>query len=303
MIQSHRALKLLRYVLVTLFVSLLFYLVAQVGIEQIGQYLSNMDTGWLLLAVIGMGANFCFATLRYKCLITANLSFAYLLKVILASFLLNYAAMVQGLGLGAKIGMLKARHVPVSHSAAGIWLEICLDILVCSCIVVIFLFIEIGPGSDSLIVFAIPLMIVAVASFALLLVRRFPGSFEFADQFLAAFSKVSSVPRLSIALLYSTGIWISAAVSLYCILNSLQPEAPTDLGLSILAMTSGFLTGLVSLVPGGIGVRELTWSYIVHQGGYPLELAGLAAVFYRLSAIFLVAVTLALMSFTKHKAT
>jgi uncharacterized membrane protein YbhN (UPF0104 family) len=302
MIQNKRAFKLLRYLLLTAAVSLLFYLVAQVGIEQIIRHLSNMHSGWLLLAFVFMGVNICFAALRYQCLISANLSFVYFLEVIMASFLLNYAAMVQGLGLGAKIGMLKTMQVPVSRSSAGIWLEICLDVLVCSGMVTIFLFIEVGLGSDSLVIFAIPLMIVAAATLTLLVLHRIPGRFKFADQFLMAIREVSSMPRLSFALFYSSGIWISAAVSFYCVLNSLQPGAVTDLGLSILAMTSGFLTGLVSLVPGGIGVRELTWSYIVNQGGYPLELAGLAAIFYRISGIVLVSVALAIMSFTKTRA-
>jgi uncharacterized membrane protein YbhN (UPF0104 family) len=302
MIQRWRAFKLLRYALLAVAVSILFYMISKVGFGQIVQHLSTMHPGWLLLTFVFMAANICFATLRFRCLIMSNLSFGYFLEVFLASFLLNYAAMVQGLGLGAKMGMLKTRQVPISHSSAGIWLEICLDILVCSSIIAIFLFIQIGPGIESMIVFAIPLMIVAAASLSLLVVRRFPGRIELADQFLTAFREVSSVPRLSLALLYTIGIWISTGVGLYCILNAFQAGASTDLGLSILAMTSGFLTGLVSLVPGGIGVRELTWSYVVSQGGYPLELASLAAILYRISAIFLVSVTLAIMTFTKRKA-
>ena len=120
------------------------------------------------------------------------------------------------------------------------------------------------------------------------------------DRFVAALAEVSSPSRLAIPLAWSFGIWISTAAGFYCILNALQPGGPTDLGLSILALASGFLTGLVTLIPGGIGVRELTWSYVVSQGGYALELAGLAAILYRLFAIFLVAVTLAVMSFARR---
>ncbi len=301
MVQSQRAFKLLRFALVTVAVSLLLYLIAQVGFRQIVQHLSNLHPGWLLLTFLLMAANICFATLRFRCLITSELPFIDFLEVFLASFLLNYAAMVQGLGLGAKIGMLKTRRVPVSQSSAGIWLEISLDILVCSSMVVLFLFFEIGTTSQSLAIFAIPLTIVAAVSIAFRVVRRFPGRFALADQFLTAFRDVSSLPRLSSALFYSTAIWISTGVGLYCMLNAVQPAAPTDLGLSILAMTSGFLTGLVSLIPGGIGVRELTWSYVVSQAGYPLALAGLAAILYRLLAIFLVSVTLAIMSLTKTR--
>ncbi len=302
MIQSQRALKLLRFALVVAAVSLLLHMISKVGMGQIVQYLSNLHPGWLALTFVFMAVNISFATLRFRCLITSELPFVYFLEVFLASFLLNYAAMVQGLGLGAKIGMLKTRHVPISQSSAGIWLEISLDILICSSMVVVFLFLEIGPTPQSLLIFAIPLAIVAVVSIAFRLVRRFPGRFAVADQFLSAFRDVSSLPRLSSALFYSAGIWVSTGVGLYCMLNSVQSAAPTDLGLSILAMTSGFLTGLVSLIPGGIGVRELTWSYVVSQGGYPLALAGLAAILYRLFAIFLVALTLAIMSFTRRRA-
>ena len=302
MVQSWRALKSLRYILLVAAVSLLIYVIAQVGFGQIVQYLSTIHRGWLLLTFVFMAVNIFFATLRFRCLIMTNLSFVYFLKVFLASFLLNYAAMVQGLGLAAKLGMLKTQQVPISHSSASILLEICFDILVCSCIIAVLLFIKIGAGLESSTVFAIPLIFVAAVGLSLVVVHRFPGRFELADQFLTALREIGSVPRLSLTLFYTIGIWVSTGAGLYCILNAFQAGPSTDLGLSILAMTSGFLTGLVSLVPGGIGVRELTWSYIVSWGGYPLELAGLAAVFYRISAIFLVSVILAVMSFKKPSA-
>lgn len=301
MIQGQRAFKLLRFVVVAAAVSLLIYMIAQVGFREIVQHLSNLHVGWLLLTFLFMAANIAFATLRFRCLITSELPFVYFLEVFMASFLLNYAAMVQGLGLGAKIGMLKARHVPISQSSAGIWLEICLDILVCSSLVIIFFFLAFAPTTDTLAVLALPLAVVAVISIVFLVIRRFPGRFEFADQILSAFREVSSLPRLGSALFFSVGIWVTTGVGLYCMLNSVQPVAPTDVGLSILAMTTGFLTGLASLIPGGIGVRELTWSYVVHQGGFPLALAGLAAILYRLLAIFLVAATLAVMAFSRPK--
>lgn len=300
MSRSKKLFRLFRILLAVAAVSLLVYLVSQVGLARIVEQLSAMHPGWLSLAIACMAANICLAALRYQRLMNTDLSFRYFLEVILASFLLNYAALVQGLGLGAKIGMLKTRQVPVTQSSASIWLEICLDVLVCSVLVAILLAIKFEPGSEKLLVVAVPLGIVLAASVAVALLGRFPGRVAVVDRFVAALADVSSVTRLSSALVYSVGIWISTAAGFYCILNALQPGGPTDLGLSILAMTSGFLTGLVSLVPGGIGVRELTWSYVVSQGGYALELAGLGAILYRLLAILLVALTLTVMSFARR---
>ena len=302
MSRSRKLFRLFRILLAFAAVSLLIFLVSKVGFGPMVGYLSTMHPGWLLLAFACMAANICLAALRYQRLMNTGLSFTYFLEVILASFLLNYAAMVQGLGLGAKIGMLKTRQVPVTQSSASIWLEICLDVLVCSMLVAIFLAIEFEPGSEKLLVVVIPLGIVLAASVAVALLGRVPGRFAVVDSFVQAIAEVSSLTRLSSALVYSVGIWISTAAGFYCVLNALQPDGPTDLGLSILAMTSGFLTGLVSLIPGGIGVRELTWSYVVSQGGYALELAGLGAILYRLFAIFLVAVALTVMSFARRRA-
>lgn len=296
MSRSRQLFRLFRILLLIAAVSLLVYLVAQVGFARIVQYLATMHTGWLFLAIACMGANICLAALRYQRLIHTDLPYRYFLEVILASFLLNYAAMVQGLGLGAKIGMMKTRHVPVTRSSASIWLEICLDVIVCSIFVVTLLAIISETSSSKMLVVAVPLGFILAATVAIALLGRAPGRLAAVDRFVEALAEVSSPSRLAGALVYSAGIWITAAAGYYCILNALLPGGPTDLGLSILAMTSGFLTGLVSLIPGGIGVRELTWSYVVSQGGYALELAGLGAILYRVFAIFLVAVSLAAMS-------
>ena len=300
MSRSKTLFRLFRILLAFAAVALLVFLVAQVGFARILEHLSTLHLGWLSLAIGCMAVNISLAALRYQRLINTNLSFLYFLEVILASFLLNYAAMVQGLGLGAKVGMLKTRQVPITRSSASIWLEICLDVLVCSILVAVFLAIKFEPGSEKLLIVAVPLGIVVAASVAVALLGRVPGRVAVVDQFVGALAEVSSPRRLPVALIYTAGIWFSTSAGLYCMLNALQPGGPTDLGLSILAMTSGFLTGLVSLIPGGIGVRELTWSYVVSQGGYALELAGLAAILYRLFAIFLVALTLAVMSLARR---
>ena len=303
MILSQRALQLLRYVLVAASLTVLFYLISQVGLKQVFLHLSKMHLGWLSATFTCMVLVLCFATLRYRCLIATKLPFTALLEVILASFVLNYAAMVQGLGLGAKVAMLKTRQVPVSYSSAGIWLEICLDILVCSAIVVVLLLTMFESSTNSFVLVAIPLIFIAAVSLVFFILHRNPGRFAIVDQFIAAFREVSSVSRLSSALMYTIGIWMSGAGGFYCLLNALQSGVAADLGLSVLAITSGFLTGLVSMVPGGIGVRELTWSYVVSQGGYPLELAGLAAILNRLFSILTVSVMLFALSLTKTKAT
>jgi uncharacterized membrane protein YbhN (UPF0104 family) len=300
MIKGRSAFQLLRYALLVVSVLILIYLVSQAGFRQIVLQLSSMHFGWLLLAFVFMAANFCFASLRYQCLINTELSFRHVLEVILASFLLNYASMIQGLGLGAKVGMLKARAVPISHSSAGIWLEISLDVLASSTIVMFFLGSALEPKLGSQLVFAVPLLFVVVASLAMAIVFYLPRVPEKLKNFLDALKGVASVSRIARALAYTAGNWLTAGAGLYFILRSLSPESPIEFALSVIAMASGFLTGLVSMVPGGIGVRELTWSYVVSLGGYPLQIAGLAAVLYRVLTITVVAATLSVMSIGKR---
>jgi|TARA_R110002073_G_scaffold129760_8_gene276163 uncharacterized membrane protein YbhN (UPF0104 family) len=288
-----RAFQFLRYALLSLSVSLLLYLIVQAGVDEILLRLSEVHIGWLLLTFACMWGNLCSAALRYQCLLATRVSFLRVLEVIMASFLLNYGSMVQGLGLGAKVGILKARQIPVSQSSAGIWLEVCLDVLICSSIVTVFLFVAVERDSNSGNIFIIPLLFVLAASVTIAIIYRLSGRFELIGNFLIALREVASLDRLSRALIFTVGNWLTAAAGLYCMLNTLQTNAGAELGLSLLAMTSGFLTGLISMVPGGIGVRELTWSYVVSQGAYPFELAGLAAILYRILTIFLVSLTLA----------
>ncbi len=297
--RSQSAFQYLRYALLLVSLCLLIYLVSKAGLQQIIQQLLGMQFGWLLLAFFFMAANLCFASLRYQCLIHTQLSFRQILEVILASFLLNYASMVQGLGLGAKVAMLKARAVPISHSSAGIWLEISLDVLASSAIIMVFVGFALEPGFESRLVFLLPLLIVVAAGLAMAIVSRLRNVPDRIEDFLDALGGVATASRTGRALVYTAGNWLTAGAGLHCILMALLPDASLEYALSVLAMASGFLTGLVSMVPGGIGVRELTWSYVVSLGGYPLQVAGLAAILYRILSIMAVAAALAVISFGK----
>ena len=172
MSQHQRAFQYLRYALLSLSLALLAYLIAQAGVGQIVTQLSNIHIGWLLLAFVCMASNLCSAALRYQCLLATKLSFGHVLEVIMASFLLNYASMVQGLGLGAKIGLLKARQIPVSQSSAGIWLEVCLDVLVCSLVIMLFVLTAIKLDTDGKQIFIVPILFLLVASLALVIIYR-----------------------------------------------------------------------------------------------------------------------------------
>jgi uncharacterized membrane protein YbhN (UPF0104 family) len=301
MSNRQRAFQFLRYGLLMLSVCLLLYLIAQAGVSQIVQHLSDIHIGWLLLTFLFMAANLCSAALRYQCLLATKVTFGRVFEVIMASFLLNYASMVQGLGLGAKIGMLKARQIPVSQSSAGIWLEICLDILFCSAVVLVFLLSVVELDAAGPRIFIVPVLLVLSVSVGIALLLRLPVGSDLVRNFVTALREVASFSRLSRALLFTVCIWLTATGGIYCMFNALKPDAGTELGLSLLAMTSGFLTGLISMVPGGIGVRELTWSYIMSQSAYPLELAGLAAILYRILTILLVSLVLAANSMRKPR--
>ena len=41
-------------------------------------------------------------------------------------------------------------------------------------------------------------------------------------------------------------------------------------------MCIGFITGLLSMVPGGLGVRELTWGYVVGISGFSFRIGSVA---------------------------
>jgi uncharacterized membrane protein YbhN (UPF0104 family) len=94
-------------------------------------------------------------------------------------------------------------------------------------------------------------------------------------------------------LLVTIGIWLAAGISLSMLLRGL------GVGLTVLsvwkviqALATGFILGLITLIPGGLGVRDVTWALVLESGGITAAVAGTAVLMMRLISIATVMIIL-----------
>ena len=128
----------LRYALLLSAILLLLTIILQTDTRFLWKTLKEISGLWLGLGLLCILANFGCAAKRLQALIAPELSYIAVFEAVMAAFLLNYASMIQGLGIGAKIGLMKIHQVPVSRSMAGIASEITLDLLFTGCVAIAF---------------------------------------------------------------------------------------------------------------------------------------------------------------------
>ncbi len=210
----------------------------------------------------------------------------------MAGYLLNYASMVQGLGVGAKIGLMKSKGVKIKRSFAGIWVEILFDLLFTFPVALFcFLYYDFFPKfpdfGDNILLFFILLLIL---SFVGAIVA--PRYSVFLKDLRAEFIKIIKAGKIPLIVASTACIWGTAGLGFFCMVMANDSGVAVSPFLAFSAICVGFITGLISMVPGGIGVREVTWAYVVSQGGISVEVVGLLAIVYRLLSITLIIVIL-----------
>lgn len=288
-----KAVGYLRPVLLVTVVVVLAGMVVKFGVGNFLRLAVGLSPAWVLLTLATIIANFLFAARRYQMLVAGDLPFLRVLDTIMVSFLLNYASMVQGLGIGAKVGMMKVDGIRASRSIAGIFSEIVFDLLFAVGVGIVFWFVANDPLRvlrDMPPVFtAMMAILLGVAIVIGLVTLRFSS---FLQDVVTQLGDIVRSGRLVGVMLTTAGIWIAAGLGFYCMLNALENGSTASLFLCIFAITTGFVTGLVSMIPGGIGVREVTWAYIVSLAGVPLAEAGMVAVLYRILSIAVIVLVL-----------
>ena len=282
----------LRYLLLAVAVTLLFVLLMRSDTAMLWQTLADMSLIWLVLSPLCIFINFACAARRYQALVAPDMPYKQVMEAVMASFLLNYASLVQGLGIGAKIGLMKARKVPVSRSMAGVASEVVIDFLFTAGVGLCFLLFygaAILPEFDAsrwsyLLVAVLILPLLAVA---LLSVRS-----RYLQGVNQEFRQILHSGRWHWVMLSTLGIWCSAGAGYYCLIAAVGGGEQVSVFMAFSAVCIGFIVGLVAMVPGGIGVRELTWAYLVGFGTFSIEVASVLAVLYRLLSIGLIAAIL-----------
>ncbi len=286
-----RVMRLARLALLIVAVFLLIYLINRVGHKELLGILSCLSPAWVLAALFFGFVNLMIAAMRYKSLAAQNVKYWKVFEVILASYLLNYASMVQGIGIGAKVGLLKGHNVSASRSLAGAGGEVIFDLLFTGLVAAIFAG-YVGwnkSGLDKLQ----PAVMGGAAAAAIIIgagMLFFARVTGFGASMMEGIKRAFSKRHLLINLFSTAGIWVTAAAGYYCMIRAVNVNVPLLLPLA--ALSVGFVAGLISLVPGGLGVRDLTWAYVCSTAGIPITLTGTAAVVNRLLIILLAALVL-----------
>lgn len=287
-----RMMRYMRPVMLVVTAAALIYLIHRVGVQKLIETAKGLSPGWVAAALIFWALNVMTAAVRFRSLAAPEVKYIHVLEVVMAGYLLNYVGMIQGAGVGAKVGLMKGRQVAASSSLAGAGGEVILDFLFTGIVAVVFAA-SVGPqrlGIESLH----PIFLIAICAMGLigliaivLLARVSKFGAKLAEAFRAAFS----IKRLWVNLISTAGVWVLGGTSFYCVLRAARADVPLLIAIS--AMCAGFVIGLISLVPGGLGVRDVTWAFICsHLTGAPLSVTTTAAFGYRIMGIISVAIAM-----------
>ncbi len=262
-----------KYLLSLVGACLLLWIIRKAGWGKIVEILSSMSPLFLFLAILVWMLNLAFGTLRFKRFLATDLSFFLLLELYLLGSLLNYAGGIQGFGVGARIGLLKMKKVSISRSTASIGSEIAYDIILASIVSVagicvygklIFeeLFSRLMPKF-----LILPAVMILLFLSAMFLLRKNEFLGHFMRNFLRAFSSRNVVGNIlntlglygsvivMFFLLYkAAGIWINPLILMF-------------------AVSISYIIGLMSLIPGGLGVRDAVTGYVCSLAGIDINTA------------------------------
>jgi len=282
--------KTLRVILMIIGVLIIILLLKLIGISSAINTIKNMNPLLILVSLIPWGLAIFFSSYRLKKIIT-NISFYNSLKIYLSGFLLNYASFIQGVGAGAKVFMLKKRKISITQSTAGISSELIYDVLLSIAATIIFSIYHFNFIIDQLTKlpsYLIWIFICALVIFLITLLKIRTNThiknyfYHLKDNF--------KLKRIIILFPITLLSWAMTSLTILIFFKALNINI--NIGLIFFGLTTSFLLGLISFIPGGLGVRDLSVSYIYSLAGVPLDTAVSVALFSRVYGILSVAIAL-----------
>lgn len=275
-------------------VGIIALMIKKIGVVELASLIRKISPFYVSLALAVWLLNLVVAGLRFRSLSAPQLQYGKVFEVLLLSYLLNYASAVQGAGVGARVGLLRGEKVAVSQSLAGSGAEVLLDLLFTATVALIFAG-YVGMAKSGLgEIHPLPFLMggfVGIAVICCILVLSRRGGFW--GRFVVDLKMSLVLKKLPKNFLWTAVIWALSGMGFYLILRAVGEVINPFLAIS--AMAVGFVIGFVSLVPGGLGVRDFSWAYVVSLGGVPLPISVGAALFLRFIYIITVAVLAILM--------
>ena len=261
-----------KYILSLIGCFILYLVIRKAGWSNIVEILSTMSPSFLCLAILAWILNLIIGTLRFKRFLSTDLRFLEIFEVYLYGFLLNYAAAIQGLGIGARVGMLKMKKVRISKSSAGIGTEIIYDIIlsIFICIIGILIFgkliIKDILETLNLGFFILPVILVVL----ILVILWFLRKNRFIENFIKNVLKSFSLKNLVKNSLITLGLYSVAVIMVFLVYRS--TGISINPLLLLFASRISYLLGLLSLIPGGLGVRDVVTGYVCSLAGIPISI-------------------------------
>lgn len=268
---------------------MLGYLVWRVGPGRLVHTVSSIPPFFAIGAVVFWSINLALGTLRFRRFSRIEGSYREAAEIYLTAFLLNYASMIQGAGAGAKISLLGEKNVAAPRSVATVILEVLFDVLLTGAVAGIYLskdILKLGMSYQFGVTIACFALLIALSP---IILRRYPWWSEFVMVLHRSIGSYRGLFNLMITM----GIWFTAGVSLSILLSGFGVEfGVLNVWRAIQALATGFIFGLITLIPGGLGVRDVTWALVLERGGVTATVAGTAVLMMRVISIATVVIVL-----------
>ncbi len=249
--------KRLSWIMIPIGIAILVFLIAKAGVSTIITTLARIGIGFIVLTLLSSVAARLLNAYRFKMLIPKRLSFPEVLKIHLSGFLLNYGTSLQGAGTGAKILMLKGKRVGIARGSAVSLAEVAYDIIFNSLFALLFLIVAqqtqllaMLPAVTPWVLLLLSLFLAAAIAAALALRK----SSSFVSRLVSTFMRSLHARNAWPVLLLTVAKWATNALSTLFIFMGLGIDI--NYFLLVFASAAGFILGMVSFVPGGLGVRD-----------------------------------------------
>lgn len=280
-----RFLKYIRPLALIVGILALVYLSAQAGEAGFGEAVHELSLPLILGASAFWLCNLAIAAERFRKMMNADIGYFRALEIYLASFVLNYASMVQGVGVAARVGMMKDEGVEPHKVLAGASGETIFDLAFTSLALVAFLFFakEFEMMDDFAPLLRGTFIITTLLIVILLVLGRRGGFF---GRYTDALKQTLSWISMPMNMIFTAAIWLTGAATLMLVYKACGAAVHFEVALASLCI--GFVAGFISLVPGGLGVRDFVWAYVISLTGVGFALAAAAALLNRVLGFIIV---------------
>jgi uncharacterized membrane protein YbhN (UPF0104 family) len=289
---SKAAFKKIRYLLFLAGIFLIVLVIRRIGWSKFADMVSSLRFSYVALACVAWVLVLFLAAIRFRLFLYSHLDFVEIFEIFLFGYLYNYAGGVQGVGVAARLGMLKLKDVDIAKSSASIGSEIVCDASISAAILLGgILFYGADLVNQIRLVITLKFLIlpvVAVIAVIVLMISFKKRSLiqSFNENIVRSLLSKRIVPGFSITI----SLFILTSIVFFIIFRAsgINPDfLPV-----FFAFGSGYACGLLSLVPGGLGVRDVVFGYILSLSGISFETGVSISIIVRVISIAIVFLSL-----------